>query len=687
MSKTKMPGSGGSAWLTKVFTNRAIGTKIAVGFLCLNAIMGAISVAAWVNFNAVAANFRTFTHAAVAGNVARDFDREFLAYRRVAREYWLFGRDADLTATRDGIKRVTETLDKGLREIDDPARLAAFKTLAAAFEAYRTGFDRLLQVKREQMQIAGTILEPAFATLGANIEQLQRWAVEKTGDIDVIMMAGRAQQQLQVTRVNLGKLVGRFDPVAADDAAKAFEIVRVELTAIGSMNLSPDMRKLVEDTKALGDRFLGGFKRHLELSAGVDTLASVDLPKIGETIGVDAVAIKSASIADAGMIEQRTEQVIAGTIQWVVWLGVGGLVVGLGLAWLIGRSISVPIRRIGDVLMQLAGGNKAVEVPYTERRDEVGDNARAARTFKENLLRLETMEAEQHATEQRAAAERKSAMQRLAGDFEAAVGEIVETVSSTAGELESAARTLTRTAETTQSLSSTVASASELASSNVQSVASATDEMTASVHEISRQVQESSRIANEAVRQAEKTDGRITELSHAAQRIGDVVKLITAIAEQTNLLALNATIEAARAGEAGKGFAVVAQEVKALAAQTGKATGDISAQISGMQAATQDSVSAIKEIGGTIGRIAEIASSIAAAIEEQGAATAEIARNVQQAAHGTEQVAANIVDVNRGAGETGSASSQVLSSAQSLASESSRLKREVASFLSTVRAA
>jgi len=200
-------------------------------------------------------------------------------------------------------------------------------------------------------------------------------------------------------------------------------------------------------------------------------------------------------------------------------------------------------------------------------------------------------------------------------------------------------------------------------------------------------VQESSNIAAEAVRQASKTDARIAELSAAASRIGDVVKLITAIAEQTNLLALNATIEAARAGEAGRGFAVVASEVKALATQTAKATDEIGTQISAMQVATNDSVVAIKEIGSTIGRISEIAESIAASVQEQGAATQEISRNVQHAASGTAQVVTNITDVNRGASETGTASAQVLASAQFLASESGRLKSEVEKFVRTVRAA
>jgi methyl-accepting chemotaxis protein len=296
-------------------------------------------------------------------------------------------------------------------------------------------------------------------------------------------------------------------------------------------------------------------------------------------------------------------------------------------------------------------------------------------------------EAEKKASDAQAQAERKESMLKLANDFEAAVGGIVDTVSSASTQLEAAANTLTKTADNTQRLSTVVASVSEEASANVQSVASATEQMTSSISEIGRQVQESSKIATEAVKQAQQTDARINELSAAAQRIGDVVKLITSVAEQTNLLALNATIEAARAGEAGRGFAVVAQEVKALAAQTAKATDEISTQISGMQTATQESVAAIKEIGGTIGRISEISSTIATAVEEQGAATREISRNVGEAAKGTAQVAGNITDVNRGASETGSASAQVLSSAQSLANESNRLKAEVGKFLDTVRAA
>jgi methyl-accepting chemotaxis protein len=370
-------------------------------------------------------------------------------------------------------------------------------------------------------------------------------------------------------------------------------------------------------------------------------------------------------------------------------VGIGLLVVGVLIASALFAvfGIARPIRRIGEVLLELARGNKAVEIPYATRGDEVGDNARAAQTFKDNLLRIERMEAEQKEIEARAAADRKADMLELADRFQAAIGDIVGAVSSASTELEAAASTLTKTSENTQGLTGVVANASEAAATNVQTVASAAEEITASVNEIARQVQESSTIAGAAVTQAQRTDARMVALSQVAGRIDDVLKLITAIAEQTNLLALNATIEAARAGEAGKGFAVVAQEVKALAAQTAKATDQISSQIAEMQTATQESVSAIKEIGATINRISEITATVAAAVEEQNAATQEISRNAQQAARATTDVASNIVQVDRGATEIGSASSQVFAAAQSLASENNHLKLEVAKFLDTVRAA
>ena len=407
------------------------------------------------------------------------------------------------------------------------------------------------------------------------------------------------------------------------------------------------------------------------------TTARIDILKsVEDRIAADLALLTAALHAEA------TQALIALSIVIAV-----GFALSLSIVLMMARSITNPLGALSAVMKTLAGGNTDVDVPGCNRRDEIGHMAQDVEVFKANAIERRRLEAEQKEAEACAAAARRTEMHRLADSFETAVGNIVTTVSSASTELEATAGVLTRTAETTQALSGSVAAASEEASVNVQSVASATDELVASVNEISRQVQESSRIALEAVKQAGQTDGRVNELSRAAGRIGDVVKLITAIAEQTNLLALNATIEAARAGEAGRGFAVVAQEVKALAAQTAKATDEISTQIAGMQSATDESVVAIKEISGTINRVSEIAAAIAAAVEEQGAATQEIARNVQQAAHGTTDVAAHITEVNKAAAETGSASAEVLSSAQDLSTQGNKLKLEVDKFLTTVRAA
>jgi methyl-accepting chemotaxis protein len=374
---------------------------------------------------------------------------------------------------------------------------------------------------------------------------------------------------------------------------------------------------------------------------------------------------------------------------WLIIIAAAvGVVLGTLAGALIGHfGIAVPINLLKAVMVAFAGNNLKAEVPGLQRGDELGDMARTVEVFKKNGLEVERLRADQQLAEKRGAEQRKADMHKLADDFEGAVSEIIETVASASTELEASAGTLTRTAEHAQQVTTTVAAASEEASTNVQAVASATEEMASSVTEIGRQVQDSARIANEAVEQAQKTNGRIDDLSRAASRIGDVVELINSIAGQTNLLALNATIEAARAGEAGRGFAVVASEVKALAEQTAKATGEIGQQIAGIQTATHESVVAIKEIGVTIGRMSEISSTIAAAVEQQGAATQEISRNIQQAAEGTTQVSSNITDVQRGAGETGSASSQVFSAAKTLSRDSSRLKLEVGKFLSSVRAA
>jgi methyl-accepting chemotaxis protein len=465
-----------------------------------------------------------------------------------------------------------------------------------------------------------------------------------------------------------------------DKARKAYE----------PLITSAEERALYDEFSIAWAEYLAGVKEVLVLSRRnedkearvLHAKASLAGVKADETLQKD-VLLNSKGADVAGV---QASESFDNDIKIVLSSLLVTIIAGIGAAVLLVRGVSAGIKSIVAPMQALGNGDLTAEVPHQGETTEIGAMANTLQVFKQALIAKKAAD-EAAARDADAKIERGRRVDGITRDFESLIGEIVETVSAASTQLEASAGTLTSTAERAQQLTTTVAAASEEASTNVRSVASATEEMASSINEIGRQVQDSARMAGEAVEQARKTNDRVSELSKAAARIGDVVELINTIAGQTNLLALNATIEAARAGEAGRGFAVVASEVKALAEQTAKATGEIGQHITGIQTATQDSVNAIKEIGGTIEKLCEISSTIASAVEEQGAATQEISRNVQQAAHGTQQVSSNITDVQRGASETGSASSQVLAAAQSLSGDSRRLKLEVGKFLNSVRAA
>ncbi|UWU94727.1 methyl-accepting chemotaxis protein [Bradyrhizobium sp. CB1015] len=537
----------------------------------------------------------------------------------------------------------------------------ANKAAVAQLELGREAVEAKLAVR--SMQLA--VRDIRLAGNAADLQKAGAALVERADTLAKLAEAMLKLSQVPENRARMEKLKS----LAADylKAGRQVAALRSEALAATGPDSAATVARLVEESARL--------------------VREGTLPIAGQ---MDEVAGQIADFA-----RHKSEAEIATSVQEMASSEHIGMIVGaLAMLVLVGSwlmsflTIARPIRALTVAMDKLAGGDFSVVLPGLGRKDEVGGVAAAVEKFKIVSEQKAREEAEAKIRQdQLAAAQRKAEMHKLADSFEAAIGEIVDTVSSAATELEASASTLTATAARGQEVTTMVAAASEEASTNVQSVASATEELSSSITEISRQVQESARLAGDAVNQARTTTDRVGELSAAAARIGDVVELINTIAGQTNLLALNATIEAARASEAGRGFAVVASEVKALAEQTAKATGEIGQQIASIQTATEHSVGAIRDISHTIEKLSEISSTIAAAVEEQGAATQEISRNVQQAATGTHQVSANITDVQRGAGETGSASTQVLAAAQSLSGDSNRLKFEVGKFLDTVRAA
>jgi methyl-accepting chemotaxis protein len=473
--------------------------------------------------------------------------------------------------------------------------------------------------------------------------------------------------------------------------AAALESVAAAGREVEQRLSSADEKRLFEEFSGNWQRYqatlkeiLGYSRQYAKDAAGLYYNDKAD-PFIDKALAAadGVVALKTAGADAANLL---ADGAVRGAIQSVGTIVVLTLFLAAFAAFGLIRSIGSGIASVVAPMRALAAGDLAVEIPHRGRSSEVGLIADAVQVFKEALAQKRRLD-EGVAEEGEAKARRARRLEEITQRFETSVGALSEALSASSDEMETTARSLAETAEETNRQALDVSAFADQTSLNVQTVAGATDELAASIREITRQITESSRTASAAVVNVKHTDEIIQSLAVAAQRIGNVVALISGVASQTNLLALNATIEAARAGDAGKGFAVVAAEVKALANQTTAATNEIAAQVDHIQAATAGAVAAIREVDQIISGMNGTSVAVAAAMEEQGVATQEIARNVQHAALGTRQVSGSMQTVKGAAGEAGDAAHRVLEAARGLARHSSDLKRELEAFVVDMKAA
>ncbi|MDB5647962.1 methyl-accepting chemotaxis protein [Methylobacterium sp.] len=511
-----------------------------------------------------------------------------------------------------------------------------------------------------------------------------------------VQLLGKLQVLVLRQRVNGGRLITADTPAVRTDVsgmlAKREAEMRGVQAAYARLPANPESQALYRTFEAEWVAY-GALQAGILAQAQAGDLAGAQRSyntemsvRINAVLGAlqKLVELEERSASESGAHAQGTYDTALLTTAILVGFA---LLIAAGAAIALALGVSRPLRHMTDSMKRLADGDTGTPIPGAGRGDEIGAMAGAVQVFKDNILRTRALEAETAAARADAEVQRRATMHGLADRFEAAVGGVVAQVGTAAARLQATAGSMSTNASETAQRSATVAAAADQASANVTTVAAAAEELGSSVDEIGRQVQGSASLSREAVTEAGQTATFVRDLSEAAQRIGDVVAMISTIAGQTNLLALNATIEAARAGEAGRGFAVVAAEVKELANQTARATDEITGQIARIQASTGQAVSAIGGITGRIREISDVASSIAAAVEEQGAATQEIVRNVAQASIGTGDVTRNVSGVASAAEETGAAAAQVLASASDLSAQSEQLGAQVAHFLATIRAA
>ncbi|HEX9463059.1 MAG TPA: HAMP domain-containing methyl-accepting chemotaxis protein [Alphaproteobacteria bacterium] len=681
-----MSTKSGAAGFFSILGHMTIKAKVFAGFVAVLALLGLVGAVGALGFRAVSASLTEYEHTTKNAVGVTLLDRNLIGVRRFVLAYTVSGDPSVAARVREGAAEAKKDIAELIANTTNPERKAKLVGVERLVDDYIAGFEKIAKLhdSREQSvkeRIAlGTQADQKIGIIASN-SLMDR-------EFEIAAAAGALQSAIMTVRLN----ANRFQ-ATPDEKLHTMVLANTKTAENALSNLETRVKdatqyqELLKDAKVALTDYTASFAKSAQETFEIDTLVNKTMADMAAKMANDLGEVRKSQLANLKEVGTTADNVVATSSLLSLVLSLGAFVLGVALAWLLGRGISRPVVAMTDAMQKLAGGDKTVVIPAQGRRDEIGRMAGAVEIFKQNIIEADRLRAEQEQAKARAEQDKRAAMTKMADEFESSVKGIVQMVSSASTELETTAQSMSATAEETQRQSAAVAAASEQASTNVQTVATAAEELSASITEIGRQVSESARIAGQAVDDASRTNTQVQALAEAATRIGDVVKLINDIAGQTNLLALNATIEAARAGEAGKGFAVVASEVKSLATQTAKATEDIATQIKAIQGATTDSVQAIQGIGQTIGRINEIATTIASAVEEQGAATKEIARNVQQASSGTNEVSSNITGVTRAATDTGAASNQVLGAAGELSKQSESLKGQVEAFIGRIRAA
>jgi methyl-accepting chemotaxis protein len=591
---------------------------------------------------------------------------------------------------KETARRMSENLDRLAGWVAERQAIAAER--AGLVSAARAAHDKLTAMLVPIVDDAAFALTLAIERAADKGELADiRQTLTRLADNDLVALQTTLELRAEANLL-LGVVVEAADlrnkeqmpPVKDRFVAAASHLDR----AAAALRDAP-VTKLVADLASVGRRNGNIFELKEKEFAGAATGEKViaENRALAGELQREVSALRGRSETAAAETAHVSEDEIGRGQFILVALALVSLVTAFALGWFyIGGGVVRRVSRLGRSMARIAEGDLDAEIS-TRGTDEIAEMASALSVLRD--ARREARRRDEQASREhtRMSEERRSELLALAGRLESEVKTVVETVTGSAAQMHDTAKAMAEVAAEANTEAGSAASASEQASRGVHSVAAAAEELSASISEIGRKVEESATVAAAAVQEAESTRATMHALSEAAQKIGDVLKMIQAVAAQTNLLALNATIEAARAGEAGRGFAVVAGEVKALASQTATATEEISSQIRAIQNSTGSAVAAIERIGATISRVSEISTAVASAVEQQDATTREMAQSVTSVAESTSKVSEKVAGLAHAASETGQSAQMVRDHAGELKHQADSLRVQVDQFLTRVRAA